>query len=67
MNSSFLTLYNEVIDEHGNVKLCGRDKCKDLIICCMSMNPDNAGSYGDVSTGIMNVANIVSFKKELFG
>lgn len=51
-----IQLYNDVFDTQGNIKLCGREKCIDLIM--ESKKVDGAGYYGDVTTGIMQVDNI---------
>jgi len=61
----FLKLYNEVIDENDAVKLCGREKCKDLILMCTSMTEKPSGYFGCADTGMLNVENIVKFKKDM--
>ena len=62
-SDSFLKLYSEVFDENDKVKLCGREKCKDLIICCMSLSK---GNFGNKDNGMMNIDNIIALKKELY-
>lgn len=49
-------LYNEVFDENGNVQLCGREKCKELIMACQLVWPDI--DFGDLNSGFMNVDKI---------
>lgn len=48
--------YNKVFDENGDIKACGRDACKQLILACMEKWPDI--DFGNPETGIMNVENI---------
>lgn len=52
-------LYVEVFDENGNVRLCGREKCKELIMVCQLKWPDI--DFGDITSGFMNVDNIKFF------
>jgi hypothetical protein len=52
-------LYNEVFDENGNVKLCGREKCKELIMACNLKWPDI--DFGDLTSGFMNIEKIKFF------
>lgn len=56
-------LYNEVFDLDGNVKLCGREKCMDLIIACEGAK--KGVDFGNRKTGMMNVENIKEFMKTL--
>ena len=51
--SKFIKLYNEVIDNNGNVKVCGRDKCKELIE--ISDKIDKNTYYGNINTGMLNI------------
>lgn len=65
---TFENSYNEVFNPNGSVKLCGREKCKDLIIACMVLSKNDAKNYfGNPDTGMMNVENIQRFKKGLLG
>lgn len=57
--SDIKELYSAVFDEHGEIKLCGREACKRLISACLERNPN--GDFGDINTGMMNVANIKEF------
>lgn len=51
-------LYCAVFDEKGEIKLCGRDACKRLII---EMKKYTSIDVGDEDSGFMNVENM---KKE---
>lgn len=51
-----LTLYNEVFNSDGTVKLCGRGKCIELILECKRIDADRY--YGNTETGIMCIDNI---------
>lgn len=50
------TLYSEVFNDDGSIKVCGRDKCKHLISCLSDMYPDKY--FGDVNTGFLNIKAI---------
>lgn len=60
--SKFLLIYKTVFDTDGNVKLCGRQRCKNLIHYANSIKQ---GDYGNEDTGFMNVPNIIMLHKEL--
>ena len=50
-------LYDEVFDKEGNVKKCGRDKCRELIVVCARI--DRTGTrYGDLESGMMDIEKI---------
>ena len=49
-------VYDEVFDEHGNVKACGREKCLELIEICAELDPFNY--YGDSKQGFLDEENI---------
>ena len=58
-------LYNDVFNENGEIKACGRDKCKKLIIACETyykFHYNENVNFGNSDTGFMNVDNI----KKLF-
>ena len=59
----FIECYNEVFDKNNNVTACGRDKCRKLIIFCEGINKEI--DFGDSLTGMMNIENIVNFRKSL--
>lgn len=56
MKEQILNLYNEIFDENGNVKSCGRKKCKQLINLLTEEYPDR--KFGDSNTGFMNIKEI---------
>jgi hypothetical protein len=66
--NEFKEKYDAVFNENGSVKLCGREKCKDLVIACMVLSKNGGKNYfGNPDTGMMNVENIQRFKKGLLG
>lgn len=56
-------LYNEVFDDYGNIKVCGREATKQLIIACQKT--ERTMNFGDPRTGFMNIANICSLRTRL--
>jgi hypothetical protein len=54
-----LEKYNEIFDEKGRVKLCGREKCIEFIELLSSNYPGI--NFGNKETGMMNVSNINEF------
>lgn len=54
--NKFISLYNEVIDNNGNIRACGRDKCKELIE--ISNKIDSNTYYGNNETGMMNIETL---------
>ena len=60
--SELTRLYNEVFDENGNVKACGRQSCISLIKYMQNYTADN---LGDQITGFMNVDAIKSNYEKL--
>lgn len=52
----FLKLYEEIFDEHGYVRLCGREKCKELISLAQTI--DSKSDFGNINTGFMNINNL---------
>lgn len=59
----FIQTFNEVFDENGNVKPCGREKCKELI--AIASRIDNKTNFGDIHTGFMKVKNLKHLKEIL--
>jgi hypothetical protein len=55
-------LYNNVFDVNGEIKLCGRNRCKDLIFACQEKFGKDI-DFGSISTGMMNVENIKKYVK----
>ena len=54
-------LYQEVFDKDGNIKACGREKCKKLIDACnvfYQTKYNKELDFGNSNTGFMNVENI---------
>ena len=58
MGTSSLKLI--LIDEQGNVKACGREKCLELIEICSELDPFNY--YGDSKLGFLNEENIFKLR-----
>ena len=52
----FLNLYNEIINKQGKVKLCGRDKCIELIRRARAV--DSSKAYGDLYTGFLDMHSL---------
>lgn len=63
MLDNFKTLYNEVFDKNNEVKVCGREKCKNLIKLASTIKPNI--DFGDENTGFMNIDNMIQLRKEL--
>lgn len=61
--NKFFEYYNRVFDSNGNILLCGREACKDLIIAGLAVN--EKGDFGNISTGMMNVSEIKSLHRLL--
>jgi hypothetical protein len=59
-NMDIKKLYNDVFNEDGTVKLCGRNACKALIMACQEKFGDNI-NFGNTNTGMMNVENIQKY------
>ena len=43
-------LYNVVFDDYGNIKVCGRQQTKQLILACQKI--DSTMDFGDPRTNI---------------
>ena len=54
--TDFKINYNNVFNDDGSVKACGRTATKQLILACVKLNPYE--NFGDSLTGFMNVRNI---------
>lgn len=54
----FKELYPEVIDENGSIKVCGREKCKELIKLAHFIT-GKLNTYGDHNTGCLNRDKII--------
>ena len=57
-------LYDKAFDEDGNVRLCGRDVCIELITQ-MTVFFGSGINFGDVATGYMNVGNVKKYYEML--
>lgn len=62
MKQKFKYLFSEVFDSNGDVKLCGRKKCKELIHVSKALST----VYGNEETGMMHVDAIKALGEELF-
>jgi hypothetical protein len=51
-----IDLYNQVFDNNGDIKNCGREACQALIVACNELEP--LTNFGDVRTGFMDIGNI---------
>lgn len=49
-------LYDEIFTDNGDIKSCGREKCKELIALLETTYPNI--DFGNKNTGFMNVKNI---------
>ena len=58
-NKSFKEKYDRVFHENGEVKLCGRAACIELMQALEELYPEE--SSGDTTTGFMNVEKIHLF------
>lgn len=71
MHEEFYELFNEVFDEEGNVKSCGRGVCARLIQAALKLDPHSDQSYyGDCNHdspkyGTMNVQRIKALRESL--
>jgi len=52
MRQAFETAYRIVFDENDNIKPCGREATRRLILAARELDPTK--EYGNVNTGIMN-------------
>lgn len=61
--NNFLDNYKNVFDSQGNIKACGRDKCKELIKLANNIEPEVF--HGDLKTGYMNIASMKALYNKL--
>ena len=59
----FKLLYNDVFNNDGSIKNCGRTKCIQLIELSMKLKPNI--DFGNIRTGFLNIENIIALYKEL--
>jgi hypothetical protein len=62
-NMDIEELYNVVFDDYGNIKVCGRQQTKQLILACQKI--DSTMDFGDPRTGFMNITNICMLRTRL--
>lgn len=60
---TFLGLYKDVFDKNGHTKLCGRDKCRDLINSADALETNK--SHGIKRFGIMDVDSIHELRNKI--
>ena len=58
-------LFHNVFDENEEVKLCGRDACKALIIAMEETYPGE--SFGNRETGFIDIFKIKRFYHKNYG
>lgn len=63
MKQRFLGLYDLVFDKDGNIKACGREVCKELIVLANQIEKNV--KHGDETTGMMEVDSIKSLRTTL--
>ena len=63
MKQRFLGLYDLVFDKDGNIKACGREICKELIVLANQIEKNV--KHGDETTGMMEVDAIKSLRTTL--
>ena len=56
-------LYKEVFDENNNIKLCGRDTCKKLMIALNKIYEDV--NFGDLDAGFLNIETVQKYASKL--
>lgn len=59
----FVSIYNDVFDQNGNIKPCGRTITSKLIELAQVLKPGI--DFGNKNTGVMNVVNIKALFSEL--
>ncbi len=48
-----MNLYNQVFDENGNIKLCGRETCKQLMLALNEIF--KTVKFGDMDSGFLYI------------
>ena len=56
MYTRFKMLYNQAFDENGNVKACGREVCRELILLANQIEKNV--KHGDEHTCMMDIDSI---------
>ena len=62
-NVSFEIEYNRVFDENGDVRLCGRDACRALMLKMEECFPDE--KFGNVDTGFIDILKVRRFYRAM--
>ena len=65
MSTDFRALFHNVFDENEEVKLCGREHCKALIIAMEEAFPGEL--FGNRETGFMDVFKIRRYYHKTYG
>lgn len=60
---AFIDQYQVVFDRGGNVRLCGRAKCAELIEKANAVKPEK--SFGNVRSGSMDIEAVQAMYNEL--
>ena len=63
MMTRFFKLYDQVFDENGEVKACGRKVCQEIIL--LSDQIEHGVKHGDPYTCFMDVESIKALKSKL--
>ena len=63
MYTRFLLLFSEAFDKNGEVKLCGREVCQELILLANQIEPNI--EHGNPHTGMMDTDAIKSLHKKI--
>ena len=63
MEQEFLKLFDEVFAANGTIRMCGRDKCEEIIAIANELEPGI--SHGNLNTGFVNAKALHSLKEKL--
>lgn len=63
MKEKLKTVITEVFNENGEIRPCGREKCKELISLASQIYPKI--NFGDPNTGIMNMDAMKELRSKL--
>jgi hypothetical protein len=63
MYTRFAMLYKEVFDKNGEVKLCGRSMCQEIILLANQI--ETGIEHGNPYTGMMDIEAIQSLYQKL--
>jgi len=66
LREKFLSCYDEVFDENGEIKPCGRLKCMELIDLAEKLCPDcKSKTFGNLDNGFIEKEAIKELKNRL--